>query len=131
MGQHFGVILRNWRKDAGISVRKLATKAKMSFTYLSKIERGELAPPGEEMLLRLADALGRSPDELLNSAKRLPADVIRIAQRQPSRYAKLLRTTKNLSGEELDGVVDLVVKEVIRIRLGKKNAKPQPVAAGE
>jgi transcriptional regulator with XRE-family HTH domain len=128
LGQHFGVILRNWRKESGMGLRKLAAKAGMSFTYLAKIERGELAPPSEEKLIRLAEVLGRPSDELLNSAKRLSADVIRIAQRHPSRYAHLLRTTKKLSAEELDGVIALVVKEVIRIDREKKNSKRQSVS---
>jgi transcriptional regulator with XRE-family HTH domain len=130
LGQHFGVSLRNRRKEAGMGLRELAAKAGLSFTYLAKIERGELAPPSEEKLVRLAEVLGRSSEEFLNSAKRLSADVIRIAQRHPSRYARLLRTTKKLSAEELDGVIDLVVKEVIKIKREKKNSTRKSVFGG-
>lgn len=114
--QDFGVILRNWRNEAGMSLRKLAGKTGMSFAYLAKIERGELAPPAEKKLLRLAKVLGRSPDDLLDSARRLPADVIQIAQREPSRYASLLRMTKKLSRAELDLIIQHVRQEVVRIK---------------
>jgi HTH-type transcriptional regulator, competence development regulator len=124
LGQHFGGDLRHWREMAGISLRKLAIKTGMSATYLSKIERGELAPPSEKKLLRLAKVLARSSDELLNAAERLPADVIRIAQREPSRYAKLVRGTQNLSREELDRVIHRALSEAARIFHEKKNSKP-------
>ena len=113
-----------------MSLRTLAGKAGMSFTYLGKIEREELAPPGEVKLLRLARVLGRSPDDLLNSARRLPADVIRIAQSEPSRYASLLRMTKALSREELDLIIHHVQHEVTRIKHDKQNAKLLSFRAG-
>lgn len=121
MGQHFGIMLRNWRAERKMGLRTLADKVGMSFTYLAKIERGELGPPSEGLLLRLARALGRPSGELLNAAKRLSADMVRVAQRHPTRYAQLLRITKDLSAEELDSVIDLVGKEVIRINRKKKD----------
>lgn len=97
----------------------------MSFTYLAKIERGELAPPSEKILRRLAKELGRSVDELLNAAERLPADVIQIAQRRSVPYAKLVRGTKNLSKKELDRVIDRALSDADRILREKKNSKQQ------
>ena len=113
-----------------MSLRRLAAKAGMSFTYLGKIERGELAPPGEAKLLRLARVLGRSPDDLLNSARRLPADVIRIAQSEPSRYASLVRMTKELSRPELDLIIQHVQNEVTKIKHEKQRAKLLSFRAG-
>jgi transcriptional regulator with XRE-family HTH domain len=131
LGQQFGLVLRNWRTGAGKGLRELSKKTGMSFTYLAKIERGELPPPSEEKLRRLAKVLGRSSDELLNFAERLPADVIQIAQRQPARYAKLVRATKNLSHNELDRVIHRALSEVARISLEKKNAKQRRVSGGQ
>lgn len=113
-----------------MSLRKLAGKAGMSFTYLGKIERGELAPPGERKLLRLAKVFGRSPDDLLNSARRLPSDATRIAQTEPSRYASLLRMTKELSRDELDLVIRHVHTEVTKIKQKKRNTKLLRFRAG-
>ena len=131
LGQTFGADLRRWRELAGIGLRQLAIKTGMSATYLSKIERGELAPPSEKKLLRLARKLGRSNDDLLNAAGRLPADVILIAQREPSRYAKLLRATKNLSREELDRVIHRALSEADKIFREKKESKRQRVSGGQ
>ena len=115
MAQHFGLILRNWRKEAGFSLRRLASKAEISFTYLSKIERGELPPPTESVLLRLAEQLGRRPQQVMDLAKRLSSDIIRIAQRHPSHYEALLRMTKKLSAQELDRIIAVVRQELISI----------------
>jgi transcriptional regulator with XRE-family HTH domain len=125
LGQQFGVVLRKWRTKAGKGLRELSKKTGMSFTYLAKIERGELPPPSEEKLLRLAKALGRSSVEVLNFAERLPADVILIAQRQPERYAKLVRATKSLSRNELDRVIDHALSEVEKILHKRKKSKRQ------
>jgi transcriptional regulator with XRE-family HTH domain len=134
LGQPFGIVLRNWRTGAGKGLRELSKKTGMSFTYLGKIERGELPPPSEEKLRRLAKVLGRSSDELLNFAERLPADVIQIAQRQPARYATLVRATKNLSHKELDRVVHRALSEVAKIfreKREKKDSKRQSVSEGQ
>jgi HTH-type transcriptional regulator, competence development regulator len=129
--QNFGIALRRWRNEAGISLQKLADKTGMSFTYLAKIERGELPPPVEKKLLRLAKKLRRSKDEVLNVAGRLPADVILIAQREPARYAKLVRGTRNLSPNELDRVIHRALSEVARVFREKKNLKRKSTSGGQ
>jgi len=98
----------------------------MSFTYLSKIERGELPPPSEKVLLRLAEHLGRSPQQVMDLAKRLSGDIIRIAQRHPSHYEALLRMTKKLSAKELDRIIAVVRQEVISIQHERRAAKQNP-----
>jgi HTH-type transcriptional regulator, competence development regulator len=129
--QNFGVTLRNWRMGAGMKLRTIAHKTGMSITYIAKIERGELPPPVEKKLLRLAKVLGRPSDELLNAAERLPADVIQIAQRQPARYAKLVRGTRNLSQKELDRVIRHALSEVATIFREKRNLKRRSASEGQ
>jgi len=114
-----------------MKLRTLSKRTGMSITYIAKIERGELPPPVEKKLLRLAKVLGRFPDELLNAAGRLPADVIQIAQREPSRYAKLVRATRYLSQKDLDRVIHRVRSEVEKIFLEKKDRKRQSVSGGQ
>jgi len=48
--------LKTMRQERGHSVRALAGKAKMSFTYLSNVENGK-ADPSLSTLKRLAKAL--------------------------------------------------------------------------
>jgi hypothetical protein len=61
----------------------------------------------------------------------LPADVIRIAQREPSRYAKLVRGTQNLSREELDRVIHRALSEAAKIFREKMDSKRRSVSGGQ
>ncbi|MEO8198356.1 MAG: helix-turn-helix transcriptional regulator, partial [Thermoanaerobaculia bacterium] len=66
----FGDYIRQQREakragDAGFSLRKVAQRAGIEPSYLSKIERGEQPPPGEETIAALARELGEDKDILL------------------------------------------------------------------
>jgi HTH-type transcriptional regulator, competence development regulator len=54
----FGPWLRDKRKEKGLSQRALAGKIGISFSYLSKIESGEMPPPSSETLEALGKELG-------------------------------------------------------------------------
>ena len=59
----FGDVVRRLREaraetDAGFSLRQVAMRCGVTPAYLSRIERGEVAPPGEETLIKLARELG-------------------------------------------------------------------------
>jgi len=56
--------IRQWREKAGLSLDALAARVPMDKGNLSKVERGIL-PYNQEMLERLADALGADPASLL------------------------------------------------------------------
>jgi transcriptional regulator with XRE-family HTH domain len=63
----------------------LATKVGVGFPHISKIESGKESP-SEELLQRIASALGASADELLLVANRVPeelADVVREKELAP------------------------------------------------
>src|SRR5207244_2732679 len=81
----FGRRLRELRKQKNISQRDLATQVAVDFTYLSKIEGGRLAPPSEDVIRRLAQALDTDENELINLAGKIPKD--RKAVREESRHA--------------------------------------------
>ena len=53
------------RERKGLSVRALAAKAKMSFTYLSNVENGK-ADPSLSTLKRIAKALKVKVSDLLH-----------------------------------------------------------------
>ncbi len=61
----FGQTIRAWREEKQIGLRKFADQVGMSPTYLSKIERDDFPPPGEEKIQAIAKALERDADELL------------------------------------------------------------------
>ena len=48
--------------------RKVAARCGVTPAYLSRVERGEVAPPGEETLINIARELGEDPDVMLAMA---------------------------------------------------------------
>jgi transcriptional regulator with XRE-family HTH domain len=59
-----GQRVRHLREQKGWSLTELAERARISRSYLAQIEYGESAPT-EDKILRLAEALGARPSELL------------------------------------------------------------------
>ena len=62
--QRFTVLLRELRKETGLSQVALAERAALHRNFISLIERGESQPTGDT-LFRLADALGVTAVELV------------------------------------------------------------------
>lgn len=73
MKQDFGKIIRQARKDRGLSQRELANCVGLDFTYLSKLEnnRADYAPK-EEVIRVLARELRLNEEELIFLAGRIP-----------------------------------------------------------
>jgi transcriptional regulator with XRE-family HTH domain len=69
----FGLQLRQWRTQAGLSLRELGTAVGRTEGNLSRIERGHLPPPRVVILDKLAAALGLPNEVLYDAAGRLPA----------------------------------------------------------
>lgn len=61
------------RRDRGLSQEELASRAGMDRTFVGGIERGE-ENPSFDKLLRLAQALGVRPSELVAAAERESGD---------------------------------------------------------
>lgn len=64
----FGRVLRQLRKDAGLTQEQLALEAGIERNYVSLIERG-INQPALRMIFKLADALGTSPSEILRQVE--------------------------------------------------------------
>jgi transcriptional regulator with XRE-family HTH domain len=76
----FGSKLRKLRNAAGLTLRGLADKTTVDFTYLSKLENGRLRyTPSPETIRSLADALGADPIELLGLANKLPPELDQVS----------------------------------------------------
>ena len=76
--EKFGTRLRELRTKAGLSLRELADKVNVNFTYLSKIENDALPPPSEKVIWQLAETLNADKDELLILAGKIPSDIAEI-----------------------------------------------------
>lgn len=76
LGMDFGERLRMLRKHRGMSLRQLASKAEVSTSYLSDLERGARGAPTAPVLGRLADGLGISVDMLLGRENQSPTPLL-------------------------------------------------------
>ncbi len=109
----FGDHLRDVRKrlrqeDRRYSLRQVAKRIDVEPSYLSKIERGEVAPPSEATTVKLAKELGEDPDVLLAMAGKVSSDLQEIIRKRPELFAELIRQLK----EAPDHAVLKVVREV-------------------
>ena len=110
---HFGVTVRETRerlrqRDRRYSLRQVAQRVGVEPAYLSKIERGDVAPPSEAMTKRLAKELGKDPDVLLALGGKVSSDLQEIIRRRPKLFADLLRQLR----EAPDHAILRVVREV-------------------
>ena len=76
--------------------------------YLSKIERGDVAPPSEATTLRLAKELDADPDWFLALAGKVSSDLQEIIRKRPELFAELIRQLR----EAPDDAILRVVREV-------------------
>ena len=95
----FGKHLRDVRerlrqKDRQYSLRHVAKRIDVEPAYLSKIERGEVAPPSEVTTVKLAKELGEDPDVLLAMAGKVSSDLQAIIRKRPKLFAELIRQLK-------------------------------------
>ena len=96
----FGSLIRERREglregDARFSVRQVAQRVGIEPAYLSKIERGAMAPPGEATIRKLAAELGEDADMLLALAGKVSSDLREIIRRRPRLFAELLRQLRD------------------------------------
>lgn len=109
----FGEYIREKRerlqaKDKLYSLRQTAFRIEVEPAYLSKIERGEVAPPSEATIYRLASDLGEDPDLLLAMAGKVSRDLQEIIQQRPRLFADLIRQLKDVP----EAAVLRIVREV-------------------
>ncbi len=66
-----GALLRKRRRERGLTLAQLAERIPMSASNLSRLELGSQGPPADEVIERIAKALGADPGELLQAAGRI------------------------------------------------------------
>jgi len=110
---NFGSIIRQRREslreaDRRYSVRQVAQRIGVEPAYLSKVERGEQAPPSEATIGRLADELELDADVLLAMAGKVSSDLQAIIRQRPELFSQLLRELRNMP----DHAILRLVREV-------------------
>lgn len=119
----FGGFLHSKRAEQRISKRAFAIKAGLDPAYYARIERGDIAPPQEKVLTKIAEALGIGPgwspewDELMHLAEvargEIPSEVLddaTLGPLMPAFFAKL-REHKGKTSAELFELFRSIVLE--------------------
>ena len=109
----FGKLVRESRlrvldANPDYSLRKTAERIGIQPSYLSKIERDELPPPGEKVICKLAAELDLDADVLLALAGKVSSDLQAVIRKRPELFGALLRQLKNAP----DRAVLKIVREV-------------------
>ncbi len=107
----FGKTLRRLRLDAQVGLRELARLVDKSPGYISDVEQDKVAPPSEEVILRIAEALRVEKNELLSAASKLDPEISRYVAGDPQ-AADFLRRAKekgfgSADWEKLDRLADI------------------------
>lgn len=106
----FGERVRELRHAKGWSLRDLAGKVGVGFTYLSRVETGRLNfgdYPSDALIHRLADALDADEDELLVLAERVPERIRQRFLERPKAFARLA----DLNDKALERVIATLSKK--------------------
>ena len=113
MDREFGTYVRERREklrqtDNSFSVRQVAGRIGVEPSFLSKVERGEVAPPSEAKIVLLAGVLQEDPDVLLALAGKVSSDLQAAIRKRPELFANLIRELRDMP----DHAILRIVREV-------------------
>jgi transcriptional regulator with XRE-family HTH domain len=97
--REFGEIIRQLREAHSWSLRGFAREMAISPSYQSNIESGQVAPPSDQLIERMAEVLGVSPASLLSKAGRLPPLTLSLFWGHPA-IPPILSTIPGMSLED-------------------------------
>jgi transcriptional regulator with XRE-family HTH domain len=97
----FGDFVREAREalrqtESRFSVRQVAARIGVQPSYLSKVERGDVGPPSEATILRLAEDLSEDPDVMLALAGKVSSDLLETIRKRPRLFADLIRELRDM-----------------------------------
>lgn len=103
----FGERIRELRQAKQLTLRELAAKVDVGFTYLSKIENHKLEDghgPSEKLIHKLATELDGDEEELLLLAEKVPESIRKRVIEQPEVFLALAQ----LKDSDLNAVLEHV-----------------------
>lgn len=101
----FGNRIRELRLAKALTLRALASKLCVTFTYLSKIENQKLSFgefPSDELIVKLAKFLDADAEELLLLAKKIPESIRNRVLQRPDAFRRIA----SLDDGRLDSLMD-------------------------
>ena len=100
----FGERIRELRQVKNLTLRDLAKKVRVTFTYLSKIENQKLSfgeYPSDDLIVKLAGVLDADADEFLLLAEKIPEAIRKRVLQRPDVFRRL----SCLDDKKLDAVL--------------------------
>lgn len=77
----FGSYLKHYRTEKGLSLRRIAEAAGVDPSIMSRLERGEVVTPSEDLLSRLPQLLDRPQAEVYLAAGRITPGLVDVLDR--------------------------------------------------
>jgi len=99
----FGSRLRHLRLERNLGIKKLARELRISYTYISHIERGKIRP-SKDLIRRMAACFGVDQEDLLLASGRFPKDIEEILNEKPREVVIILR--ESFSGYKQSGILN-------------------------
>ena len=108
MNDTFGKKLRDFRIDSEVGLRELARLINKSPGYISDVEHDNVAPPSEDVIIKIAEVLQVDKNELLMAARKMDPELSRYVSQEPQ-AADFLRKAKGkkFSGEDWEKLSQL------------------------
>ena len=107
----FGIELKKLRKERRITQRGLAEIVNVDFTYISKMENGQLKNfPSVETIVKIAEALDADADKLILLAKKVPENIRETIVDDDLAMA-LLRKMPSMTPEDKKKIRELIGDE--------------------
>lgn len=116
----FGKRLKELRLQQGLTLRELANRVKLNFTYLSKIENDKIEyTPSADKIRAIAKALNADEIELLKLADKVPPELEPLADNVSA--IAFFRRAKNLtSPEDWKDLLDFLDQKYLARQKSKK-----------
>ena len=112
MTETFGKTLRRLRLESRVGLRELARLVDKSPGYISDLEQDKVAPPSDEVIVRIAEALRADKNELFSSASKIDPELSRYVANEPQAADFLRRAKERGFGSEdwkkLDKLAEIV-----------------------
>ena len=102
MGENFGGYIRELRLEKNLTLRELADKVGVDFTYLSKLENDKIEnKPSLDLIKKLSNELGADENVLTTLVGKVPPIILeQIAQDQNAmKFFRSLSSKKRSSAE--------------------------------
>lgn len=114
----FGVLLREWRRQKGLTLVDVADAAGISIVHMSDIERSRRNPPGEDTIRAIARRLGQESEVerllALAALQRGSVEIPLAQKRNPPELAEtLVALARRCDQGDVDGEFVAALKDLL------------------